>query len=111
MNIEILYKSSGNPVNGDDWDWGDCECNPTVPAGYTATISLSPVDNFEGDEKLKIHLRFKELNNVGDNQGDEIGLLLTVQIIDDLKIDSKKTHKEINDFAFDENNKKNYPFY
>ncbi|MFT6337889.1 MAG: hypothetical protein ACJATI_004656 [Halioglobus sp.] len=60
---------------------------------------------------MKIHLRFKELNNVGDNQGDEIGLLLTVQIIDDLKIDSKKTHKEINDFAFDENNKKNYPFY
>jgi len=61
LNVEVIYKSTGNAVNGSNWDWSDCECNPSNPISNTGTITLTPNNNFDGDDKLKIKIKFDDL--------------------------------------------------
>lgn len=98
-------------MNGAAWDWSDCECNPADPVGHTASISILPIDNFAGDEKLKISVIFEELQDVGDNQNDDIGLTLSVILIDDLYVNTKKTRELPDSHAYDPNGFSGYPFY
>lgn len=112
MSVEILYKHNAQPVNGAEWDWSDCECNPADPVDHTATISILPIDNFAGDNKLEISIRFEEQEDIGDNQDDEIGLVLYV-----VKLSSEAVSKFINisgtrenaTYEYDENEYDSYP--
>lgn len=107
LDIQILYKNNNVAVNAQNWNWDDCECNSSTPPSYMATIDGI---NFEGDNNLTIKVRFTELNNIGDNQGDEIGLNVVLEIIDEAKIDVKDTYM-VSDFSYDDNDIKNYPTF
>lgn len=95
-NIEIRYNNVVmDSVIADSWDWSNCGCINGNPQSFKATLVL------QTDDKMKVKFIV---------DGKKKDLTLDFKIVESLKIDIKKTHKN-KTYEYDENNTSKYPYY